>query len=65
MQNPTCQLSDPRSPDFGTNCCVRYGTVTFRTHFDPVTVGRFVMHCHILTHEDIGMMQLLEIHAQS
>ena len=35
--------------------------MTFRTRFDPDTVGSFVMHCHILTHEDIGMMQRLTI----
>jgi FtsP/CotA-like multicopper oxidase with cupredoxin domain len=23
--------------------------------------GRFVLHCHILTHEDLGMMQLVEV----
>ena len=38
-----------------------FGSMTFRTHFDPDTVGSFVMHCHILTHEDIGMMQRLTI----
>jgi len=37
------------------------GSVTFRTFFDPITFGQFVMHCHILTHEDVGMMQELEI----
>jgi FtsP/CotA-like multicopper oxidase with cupredoxin domain len=38
-----------------------FGSITFRINFDPVTVGNFVMHCHMLTHEDIGMMQQLEI----
>jgi FtsP/CotA-like multicopper oxidase with cupredoxin domain len=38
-----------------------FGAMTFRTRFDPDTVGSFVMHCHILTHEDIGMMQRLTI----
>jgi FtsP/CotA-like multicopper oxidase with cupredoxin domain len=38
-----------------------FGSITFRTHFEPNTVGSFVMHCHILVHEDIGMMQRLEI----
>lgn len=37
------------------------GSITFRTWFDPETFGNFVMHCHILTHEDVGMMQELEI----
>lgn len=37
------------------------GSVTFRTHYDPNYLGTFVMHCHILTHEDVGMMQALEV----
>ena len=37
------------------------GSVTFRTRFNPLFPGSFVMHCHILTHEDIGMMQRLDI----
>lgn len=37
------------------------GSVTFLTHYDPGYMGSFVMHCHILTHEDVGMMQELEI----
>lgn len=31
------------------------GTVTIRTRFTDFA-GRFVMHCHILPHEDLGMM---------
>ncbi len=38
-----------------------YGTVTFRTFYDPVYSGSFVFHCHILTHEDVGMMQKLTV----
>lgn len=38
-----------------------FGSVTFRTWFDPRFTGSFVMHCHILTHEDVGMMQRLDI----
>ena len=34
--------------------------VIFRTHYTDFT-GKFVQHCHILTHEDLGMMQLIEI----
>jgi len=37
------------------------GSITFRTYFNPVTAGCFVMHCHTLVHEDIGMMQRLDI----
>ena len=37
------------------------GSITYRTYFNPVTVGQFVAHCHILSHEDVGMMQEFEI----
>lgn len=37
-----------------------FGTLTIRTRFADFT-GKFVMHCHILFHEDHGMMQLLEV----
>jgi FtsP/CotA-like multicopper oxidase with cupredoxin domain len=42
-----------------------FGSITFRTNYDPVTVGSFVTHCHVLNHEDIGMMQRLEIRDRS
>ena len=44
-----------------TNPKVTFGSITFVTHFDPITVGSFVTHCHVLQHEDIGMMQLVTI----
>ena len=30
-------------------------------YLNPITAGCFVTHCHILTHEDLGMMQRLDI----
>jgi FtsP/CotA-like multicopper oxidase with cupredoxin domain len=36
------------------------GRVTIRQRFDDFT-GTFVLHCHILAHEDRGMMQLVRI----
>ena len=36
------------------------GYVVMRTRIQRF-VGRFVLHCHILAHEDLGMMQLVEI----
>jgi FtsP/CotA-like multicopper oxidase with cupredoxin domain len=36
-------------------------TVTIRSRFEDFT-GRFVLHCHILNHEDIGMMQQIEVY---
>ena len=38
-----------------------YGTVTFRTYLHPDHLGKILAHCHILTHGDFGMMQMLEI----
>jgi FtsP/CotA-like multicopper oxidase with cupredoxin domain len=35
-------------------------SVTFRTRFLDFR-GTFVMHCHILSHEDMGMMQTIEM----
>lgn len=37
------------------------GSVTLRMRYHPDITGVFVAHCHILTHEDIGMMQELRI----
>src|SRR5437016_3498312 len=37
------------------------GSITFRTYFNPVTVGCFVGHCHTINHKDIGMMQRFDI----
>ena len=37
------------------------GSVTFKTHYHEPFTGRWVMHCHILSHEDVGMMQVVEV----
>jgi len=36
------------------------GSITFRTRFLRFA-GRYVLHCHILSHEDLGMMQNVEV----
>jgi FtsP/CotA-like multicopper oxidase with cupredoxin domain len=36
-------------------------TVTIRSRFEDFT-GVFVLHCHIFNHEDIGMMQVIEVY---
>jgi FtsP/CotA-like multicopper oxidase with cupredoxin domain len=36
------------------------GTVTFRSRFIDFK-GAYVMHCHMLVHEDMGMMQMIEV----
>ena len=39
------------------------GEVTIRIPFtNPRIVGRFVYHCHVLKHEDKGMMQNIEVY---
>jgi len=40
----------------------RYPSVTLRMDFrDPDVVGTFVYHCHLLEHEDGGMMGTIRI----
>jgi uncharacterized membrane protein YgcG len=38
----------------------QYGQVIIRQRYEDFT-GQYVMHCHILGHEERGMMQLLEV----
>jgi FtsP/CotA-like multicopper oxidase with cupredoxin domain len=40
------------------------GSITFRTRFLHFA-GKYVLHCHILYHEDLGMMQLVQVNASS
>jgi FtsP/CotA-like multicopper oxidase with cupredoxin domain len=35
--------------------------VVVRSHYERY-IGKFVLHCHILYHEDMGMMRMVEIH---
>jgi FtsP/CotA-like multicopper oxidase with cupredoxin domain len=58
VPQPTGPLPPPPQPNIDD---VPYGSITFRTYFKPITAGCFVTHCHILTHEDLGMMQRLDI----
>lgn len=38
------------------------GSITIRIPFiDEVTLGKFVYHCHVLEHEDGGMMQVIQV----
>jgi len=56
MPQPT--TPEPPQPNINDNM---YPSITFRIHYEPETVGCFVAHCHTITHEDIGMMQRLDI----
>ena len=42
-----------------------FGSVTFRMFLNPVTEGAFVMHCHMIQHEDVGMMQRVDVLARA
>jgi FtsP/CotA-like multicopper oxidase with cupredoxin domain len=35
-------------------------SITFQSNFDDFT-GKLVEHCHVLAHEDLGMMESLEV----
>jgi FtsP/CotA-like multicopper oxidase with cupredoxin domain len=39
----------------------RHGSVTLRSRFLDFT-GRFVFHCHMMNHEELGMMQVVEVY---
>jgi FtsP/CotA-like multicopper oxidase with cupredoxin domain len=36
------------------------GSVTFRSRFLDFT-GKYVLHCHMMNHEELGMMQVVEV----
>ncbi|MEO0795591.1 MAG: multicopper oxidase domain-containing protein [Verrucomicrobiota bacterium] len=36
------------------------GSIKFRTRFEDF-VGKFVAHCHLLDHEELGMMQIVQV----
>jgi FtsP/CotA-like multicopper oxidase with cupredoxin domain len=56
-----CPSSDPcQVPPSNINNATP-GSITFRTYFNPVTVGCFVAHCHTIDHEDLGMMQRMDV----
>lgn len=38
----------------------RGGSITFRSRFLDFT-GRYVLHCHMMNHEELGMMQVVEV----
>lgn len=55
-------VPDPRKPWLDTVPVPAAGSVRFRTRFTDFA-GRYVMHCHILPHEDTGMMINVNIEA--
>ncbi len=53
-------------PFFSPIAMTRYPTVRLRMDFrDPSTVGTFIYHCHLLDHEDGGMMGMIRVEPAS
>ncbi len=40
------------------------GSITFRSRFLDFT-GKYMLHCHMMNHEDLGMMQVVEVYADN
>src|SRR5262249_51337304 len=55
-------LSEPIWMD--TAIVPRKGSITFRSRFFDFT-GKFVLHCHMMNHEDLGMMQVVEVYTDN
>jgi len=55
-------LRDTINVPFHSAADLQYPSVRLRMDFrDPNTVGTFVYHCHLLEHEDGGMMGLIRV----
>ena len=55
-------LRDTVNVPYNTGKALEYPSVRLRMYFrDPNTVGTFVYHCHLLEHEDGGMMGLIRV----
>jgi FtsP/CotA-like multicopper oxidase with cupredoxin domain len=52
-------------PHWDGNTNHAYPSVTVRIDFRGHDVGIFVFHCHILNHEDLGMMNIIQVVAPS
>jgi FtsP/CotA-like multicopper oxidase with cupredoxin domain len=55
-------LRDTVNVPYFTDRALSYPSVRLRMDFrDPNAVGTFVYHCHLLEHEDLGMMGLIRV----
>jgi len=55
---------EPRLPWRDTAIVPRQGSLTFRSRFLDYT-GKFMLHCHMMNHEELGMMQMVEVYKES
>jgi FtsP/CotA-like multicopper oxidase with cupredoxin domain len=59
-------LRDTVNVPYYNGRALRYPSVRLRMDFrDPNTLGTFVYHCHLLEHEDGGMMGTIRVEAQN
>jgi FtsP/CotA-like multicopper oxidase with cupredoxin domain len=54
----------PESIWMDTAIVPRNGSITFRSRFLDFT-GKYMLHCHMMNHEDLGMMQVVEVYADT
>jgi FtsP/CotA-like multicopper oxidase with cupredoxin domain len=52
-------------PNWDGNPAHPFPSVTLRIDFRGNDIGTFVFHCHILNHEDLGMMNIIQVVAAS
>jgi len=52
-------------PGWDGNSAHPFPNVKLRIDFRGPDVGTFVFHCHILNHEDLGMMNIIQVVAPS
>jgi FtsP/CotA-like multicopper oxidase with cupredoxin domain len=48
-------------PAWDRNLSHPYPSVTLRIDFRGPDIGDFIFHCHILNHEDLGMMNIIRV----
>jgi FtsP/CotA-like multicopper oxidase with cupredoxin domain len=48
-------------PNWDGNTAHPFPSVTLRIDFRGPDIGTFVFHCHILNHEDLGMMNIIQV----
>jgi FtsP/CotA-like multicopper oxidase with cupredoxin domain len=48
-------------PNWDGNAAHPYPSVRLRIDFRGNDIGTFVFHCHILGHEDLGMMNIIQV----
>jgi FtsP/CotA-like multicopper oxidase with cupredoxin domain len=64
MDRPVSEdfLRDTINVPFATSRMLAYPRIRIRMDFrDPNSIGTFVYHCHLLEHEDKGMMGLIQV----